>query len=242
MTKERKTILSITGLLIFVLILSATFILIHNLNKDIASEKEQNKAWEKSYKALDSETTNKINDCEHIISDLKEKVDEQNTSINNLTKQIETLKNDNLDLRLQVDEYERESRSNSIVESENTISEQAIITTETYIEPQAYVEPTGGLTPTGGVYWYGEQKETWYNLPMEGVIAQAQNNGIYGEYWVREDGVKMYGDYIMLACNRSVHPMGSLVETSLGTGISLDTGAFADINPYQVDIAVNWVQ
>lgn len=242
MTKERKTILSITGLLIFVLILSATFILIHNLNKDIASEKKQNKAWEKSYKALESETTNKINDCEHIISDLKEKVDEQNTSISNLTKQIETLKNDNLDLRLQVDEYERESRSNSIVESENSITEQATITTETYIEPQAYVEPTGGLTPTGGVYWYGEQKETWYNLPMEGVIAQAQNNGIYGEYWVREDGVKMYGDYIMLACNRSVHPMGSLVETSLGTGISLDTGAFADINPYQVDIAVNWVQ
>lgn len=242
MTKERKTILSITGLLIFVLILSATFILIHNLNKDIASEKKQNKAWEKSYKALESETTNKINDCEHIISDLKEKVDEQNTSISNLTKQIETLKNDNLDLRLQVDEYERESRSNSIVESENGITEQQEPTVETYTEPQAYVEPTGGLTPTGGVYWYGEQKETWYNLPMEGVIAQAQNNGIYGEYWVREDGVKMYGDYIMLACNRSVHPMGSLVETSLGTGISLDTGAFADINPYQVDIAVNWVQ
>jgi uncharacterized coiled-coil protein SlyX len=96
------------------------------------------------------------------------------------------------------------------------------------------------LTATGGVYWYGDQKETWYNLPMEKVIEQAQNNGIYGEYWVRDDGVKMYGDYIMCACNRDVHPMGSLVETSLGTGISLDTGAFADINPTQVDIAVGW--
>lgn len=96
------------------------------------------------------------------------------------------------------------------------------------------------LTATGGVYWYGDQKETWYNLPMEGVIAQAQSNGIYGEYWVRDDGVKMYGDYIILACNRDVHPMGSLVETSLGTGISLDTGAFASANPTQVDIAVGW--
>lgn len=103
-----------------------------------------------------------------------------------------------------------------------------------------YEAPTGGLTQAGGVYWYGDQKETWYNLPMEGVIAQAQSNGIYGEYWVREDGCKMYGDYIILACNRDVHPMGSLVETSLGTGISLDTGAFADINPTQVDIAVEW--
>jgi hypothetical protein len=105
-------------------------------------------------------------------------------------------------------------------------------------------EPVSGgggcLTATGGVYWYGDQKETWYNLPMEGVIEQAQNNGIYGEYWIRDDGVKMYGDYIMCACNRSVHPIGSLVETSLGTGISLDTGAFADINPTQVDIAVGW--
>lgn len=106
--------------------------------------------------------------------------------------------------------------------------------------PQPQGAGGGCLTATGGVYWYGDQKETWYNLPMEGVIAQAQNNGIYGEYWVREDGVKMYGDYIMLACNRDVHPMGSLVETSLGLGISLDTGAFADINPTQVDIAVGW--
>ena len=105
-----------------------------------------------------------------------------------------------------------------------------------------YEAPTGGLTPTGGVYWYGEQKETWYNLPMEKVIEQAQNNGIYGEYWIRDDGVKMYGDYIILACNRDVHPMGSLVETSLGTGISLDTGAFAESNPAQVDIAVDWAR
>ena len=101
-------------------------------------------------------------------------------------------------------------------------------------------QSAGVLTPAGGVNWFGDQKETYYNLPMEKVIEQAQNNGIYGEYWVREDGVKMYGDYIMLACNRDVHPMGSLVETSLGTGISLDTGAFADINPTQVDIAVGW--
>lgn len=240
MTKERKTILSITSLLIFVLILSATFILIHNLNKDIASEKEQNKAWEQSYKSLSSESTNKYNDYEHTISNLKEKIDEQNTSIVNLTKQIDTLKSDNNALRLQIDEYKQESRSNSIVDSENSISEQATITTETYIEPQAYVEPTGGLTPTGGVYWYGEQKETWYNLPMEKVIEQANNFGFYGDYWVRGDGVKMFGDYVILACNRDIHPMGSLVETSLGTGISLDTGAFASSNPYQVDIAVTW--
>lgn len=121
------------------------------------------------------------------------------------------------------------------------LTEESAVTGE--IEaPQPQGAGCGCLTATGGVYWYGDQKETWYNLPMEKVIEQAQNNGIYGEYWVRDDGVKMYGDYIMLACNRSVHPMGSLVETSLGLGISLDTGTFADINPTQVDIAVDWAR
>lgn len=109
-----------------------------------------------------------------------------------------------------------------------------------YVET-SYTTPTGGcLTPSGGVYYYGDQKETYYNLPMDGVIQQARNFGIEGEYWVREDGVKMYGDYVICACNRDVHPMGSLVETSLGTGISLDTGGFAAGNPNQCDIATSW--
>jgi hypothetical protein len=29
---------------------------------------------------------------------------------------------------------------------------------------------------------------------MEKVIEHARNFGIEGEYWVRDDGVKMYGD------------------------------------------------
>ena len=59
-------------------------------------------------------------------------------------------------------------------------------------------------------------------------------------YWVREDGVKMYGDYVIVAANLDVHPRGSTVETSLGTGIVLDTGGFAAENPTQVDIATDW--
>lgn len=99
---------------------------------------------------------------------------------------------------------------------------------------------SGCLTPEGGVYWFGDQKETYYNLPMDVIVSIAESNGIEGEYWIRDDGCKMLGDYIILACNRSVHPYGSIVETSLGYGISLDTGGFAESNPYQVDIAVNW--
>jgi hypothetical protein len=60
------------------------------------------------------------------------------------------------------------------------------------------------------------------------------------EYWIREDGCKMLGDYIMCAANLDVRPRGSLVESSLGTCIVCDTGGFAYSDPYQLDIAVNW--
>lgn len=101
--------------------------------------------------------------------------------------------------------------------------------------------PGGGhLTPSGGVYYYGNQRETYYNLDMSWVVSYARYNGIGGEYWIRSDGCKMLGDYIILACNRDIHPYGSIVETSLGLGISLDTGGFAYDYPYGVDIAVNW--
>lgn len=98
----------------------------------------------------------------------------------------------------------------------------------------------GKLTAAKGVNYGPSGKETYYNLPMGGVINIAQSQGIQGEYWVREDGCKMYGDYIIVAANLNTHPRGTTVETSLGTGIVLDTGGFAANDPYQVDIAVTW--
>ena len=109
------------------------------------------------------------------------------------------------------------------------------------------------LTARGGVYWFGDQKETWYNLDMSNIVSSIKNHGwvwndiadeykqnVEGEYWIREDGCKMLGDYIMVATNLEVHPRGSLVMTSLGMGVAVDTGGFAKNNPLQVDIAVNW--
>ena len=96
------------------------------------------------------------------------------------------------------------------------------------------------LTQFSGVYYYGEQKETYYNLDMSVVVQVAKSSGIKGDYSVREDGCKMLGEFIMVAADYGVHPYGSVVETSLGTGIVVDTGGFAAWNPYQVDIAVSW--
>ncbi len=108
-------------------------------------------------------------------------------------------------------------------------------------EDVSYTAPSGGgLTPSAGVYQGPSGKETYYNLDMSGVIAIAQGAGISGNYWVRSDGVKMYGDYVICACGFTVRPRGTIVETSLGTGICLDTGGFAENDPYQIDIAVNW--
>lgn len=112
-----------------------------------------------------------------------------------------------------------------------------------YTQPSTvYYQPSTDeqLTAFGGVYYYGEQKETYYNLPMSQVVANAQAQGLEGEYWVRDDGVKMYGDYVIIAANQNVYPYGTVVDTSLGEGIVLDTGGFAASNPTQVDIATDW--
>ena len=102
---------------------------------------------------------------------------------------------------------------------------------------------SGGLTKSGGVYQGPSGKETYYNLDMSGVVSIMRGMG-YSEadypYWIREDGVKMLGPYVMVAADFNIRPRGTLIETSLGTGLVCDTGAFAYSNSYQLDIAVSW--
>jgi hypothetical protein len=96
------------------------------------------------------------------------------------------------------------------------------------------------LNAFNGVVYGPSGRETYYNLDMSGVISIMRSMGNTDEYWIREDGCKMLGDYIMCAANLDVRPRGSLVESSLGTCIVCDTGGFAYSDPYQLDIAVNW--
>jgi hypothetical protein len=96
------------------------------------------------------------------------------------------------------------------------------------------------LNAFNGVVYGPSGKETYYNLDMSGVISIMRSMGNTDEYWIREDGCKMLGDYIMCAANLDVRPRGSLVESSLGTCIVCDTGGFAYSDSYQLDIAVNW--
>lgn len=105
-----------------------------------------------------------------------------------------------------------------------------------------YDESQPHLTKQAGVFYGPSGKETYYNLPMGRVINYMRELGYTTEeypYWVRSDGAKMLGDYVMVAADLSVYSKGSIVPTSLGKGIVCDTGAFAG-SSVALDIAVNW--
>jgi len=97
------------------------------------------------------------------------------------------------------------------------------------------------LTPSSGVAYGPSGFETYYNLDMTGVINVMSSYGYsQSDYWVRDDGCKMLGNYIMVAANLDIRPRGTILECSLGPAIVCDTGHFSYNNPYQLDIAVNW--
>lgn len=96
------------------------------------------------------------------------------------------------------------------------------------------------LTRSKGVNYGPLGKETYYNLPMQGVINIMRRNGYDAErfpYWVRDDGVRMLGDYIMLAGRVGQFERGTIVQCSLGQGMICDYG-YLEWNG--VDVAVVW--
>ena len=123
-----------------------------------------------------------------------------------------------------------------------------------HIELQKELDEINASTPTSQTfYWdgpvltrgkgvnYGPTgKETYYNLNMSGVVSIMRNRGYDSTnypYWVRNDGCKMLGPYIMAAANLNHFPRGSLVPSSLGMCICVDTG---HLGWNHIDIAVNW--
>lgn len=108
-------------------------------------------------------------------------------------------------------------------------------------ETIVYVKPsTRQLTKSAGRVMGPTNEETWYNLPMEKVIQSMRNRGYSEEdypFYIREDGVKMLGDFVMVAADLDLHPKGTVVTTSVGQGLVCDTGEFEnDI----FDVAVDW--
>lgn len=96
------------------------------------------------------------------------------------------------------------------------------------------------LTASLGVVEGPSGTETYYNLDMTGVIEIMSEHGFQYEYWIRDDGVKMFGQYVTVAADLNIRPRGTILPTSLGTAIVCDTGTFAYTDPYKLDIAVSW--
>ena len=186
------------------------------------------------------------------IATLTDAVEARDASLTDLDKQLDTLSEEKTQLEEKItelqenlDELEKENldkeEEQEPVVQESAPSSNSNVSYQTEpVQTYSYQNDGSCLTPSGGVYYGPTGKETYYNLNMNGVVSNAQAQGIQGEYWIREDGVKMYGDYVIVAANLDTHPRGSTVETSLGTGIVLDTGGFAASDPNQVDIAVDW--
>lgn len=99
------------------------------------------------------------------------------------------------------------------------------------------------ISPGAGTIMGPSGKETYYNLNMSVCVRVMRRMGFSEEeypYAVRSDGVKTLGGLVMCAANLSLRPRGSLIETSVGPGIVVDTGGFAKRNPKQLDICVSW--
>lgn len=154
-----------------------------------------------------------------------------------------------------ISETVTETIETTVEETEESVAEVSETTEASYTpvesEP-AVTEPSvppvneseSILTRSKGVnYNKNGNRETWYNLNMSGVVKIMRDRGFSEEeypYWIREDGCKMLGDYIIVAANHDIYPRGTTVHTSLGEGLVCDTGSFIYTYPTGIDIAVNW--
>ena len=144
-------------------------------------------------------------------------------------------------IQIPADTQEPPEPINVVVASDSEVDEVQIIEFEE--TPTINPPQDQHITKQSGVFNGPSGKETYYNLNMTGVVNIMRSLGYDAEtypYWVREDGCKMLGDYVMVAASFDIRPRGTILETSMGTAIVCDTGGFANYNQTQIDIAVNW--
>ena len=120
-----------------------------------------------------------------------------------------------------------------ILKSDNVASNQTI---QGKWESGYLTAPAGYITYTGADGRL--TKETWCNLnPNNLAKLMREQHGIELDFWIREDGVYMYGDYVMVAADiphmdgtqqEAEYRKGDLVQTSLGTGMVVDLCGMAE--------------
>jgi flagellar basal body-associated protein FliL len=114
--------------------------------------------------------------------------------------------------------------------------------------PEDALHPVEYKNASMTINFYGPSgKEDYYSIPMDIVVKNAYDEN-YTEkdypYWIRDDGCKMFGDYIICAEDYDKYPYKSIIMTSLGEAIVLDIGGTLkrDGKDFRcdVDIATDW--
>ena len=195
-------------------------------NKTIESliqEQESSKTQIEELKAVNAEQEARLKAIENINTAQDNRIRSQGSAIATLRLDTNTRFADML------------NEVNSFESAVNDLTPSQIILPTTW---------TGSrLTRSSGVNYGASGRETYYNMDMSYCISRMRARG-YSEkdypYWIRDDGCKMLGNYIMVAANFKIRPLGTILETSLGWGIVVDTGGFVNRYPYGLDIATNW--
>lgn len=136
-------------------------------------------------------------------------------------------------------EREIDTETKKMIKPETGKTEDTENIAGNYADTAHLMEPGKTIDPVGGVFQGPWLKETYYNLDMSYCIEIMRWLGIDKTVWVRSDGVKMYGEYIMCAADTKFYPKGSIVETSLGRAMVVDHCEAAEWCP-EFDIAVTW--
>lgn len=173
-------------------------------------------------------------DTKNGTQELKEKFEEQ---IQNIEEESSKKQEESKSVEEMILEQPELLNDATFVQNNYNAVTQVIYSQPSYAQ---YVSNANALTASGGVYYGPNGKETYYNLNMSGVVDIMRGMGNNDNYWVREDGVKMLGDYVIVAADLNKYPRGSIVDTSLGQGIVCDTGSFTQNSDTQLDIATDW--
>ena len=99
------------------------------------------------------------------------------------------------------------------------------------------------LTKSKGTFNGPSGKEFYYNLNMTNVVKVMRNLGFSEQeypYWIDAYGIKRLGPYAMVAANLQTRPKGTILESSWGLSVVVDTGGFVKTWPDGLDLAVNW--
>ena len=87
--------------------------------------------------------------------------------------------------------------------------------------------------------------ESFYNTIFIGDAISRANELLETDYnvVVREDGVATFGGYVIVAADYTVHPYGSIINTSQGEGMVLDSLNGEYWHDYErVEIATTWTR